>query len=315
LEEELRLLKSKLEQHSEEKIKLEMEVFCLKEITEELTKGKMTLLEEIARLSDQKKEGQELLNSEFSRLRISNNELQNNREKIEKENSELIVQISSLKVTLATVQSAYEQTQDEIKNHRMRLDEAGRREKQHNQEQEKLDEKSKKIEVEIKYLEERNRSVTVENKELSSSLNETRKRLESLEKELQTIKGENVLLLERLKQQESGDNAEGLDSGRSSTQASTLRKKLKEFRGKLSEEKKQRELHEFEIKNLKEKVERIVKKERENELQLESSRKKFLEVKTERDGLLMDLDSLNKRKKKDVEGYTSRIETLEDELR
>ena len=315
LEEELQVLQSKLEQHSEEKTKLEMDLFCLKEITEELTKGKMTLLEEIARLSDQKKEGQQLLDSEFSRLRISNSELQNNRERIEKENSELIVQISSLKVTLATVQSAYEQTQDEIKNHKMRFDEAIIREKQHNQEREKIDEKYQKTEVKLKYLEERNRSITVENKTLSSSFNETRKRLESLEKEIQTIKSENALLLERVKHQGSGDSEEGLDIGKSSTQTSALRKKLKEFRAKLSEEKKQRELHEFEIKNLKEKVERFTKTEKENEAQLEDTRKKFLEVKTERDGLLMDLDSLNKRKKKDMEGYASTIEALEDELR
>ena len=94
-----------------------------------------------------------------------------------------------------------------------------------------------------------------------------------------------------------------------------MRKRLKEFRSKLSEEKKQREIHEFEIKNLKEKVERCSNKEKEFELQLENNRKMLLEMKTERDGLLMDLDSVNKRKKKDMEGYTSRIESLEDELR
>jgi chromosome segregation ATPase len=313
LEGELTVLKSEIKQQSEEKIKLEMNVFCLKEITEELTKGKLTLLEEIARLSDQKKEGQELLNSEFARLRISNNELQNNNEKIEKENSELIVQISSLKITLATVQSAYEQTQDEIKNHKMRLDERMIREKHNNQEREKIDEEYRKTEVQLKHLEERYQRTIEENKDLSLSLNETKKRLETLEKEIYTIQSENVVLKQRVKQQGNEENDEGLDSGKSSTQA--LRKKLKEFRAKLSEEKKQRELHEFEIKNLKEKVERFMKKAKENEVQLEDTRKKWLEVKTERDGLLMDIDSLNKRKKKDMEGYTSKIETLENEMR
>ena len=312
-EEELRKLNLTLEQRSEEKTKVEMDLFCLKEITEELTKGKLTLLEEIARLSDQKKEGQEFLNSEFARLRVSNNELQKNNQKIEKENAELIVQISSLKVTLATVQSAYEQTQDEIKSHKKRLDETLSREKHNKQEREKIDEEYKKTEVQLKHLEEQYRNTIVENKDLSLSFNETKKRLEALEKEMYTIKSENVLLKERIKQQGSGENDEGLDNGKSSSQA--LRKRLKELRAKLSEEKKQRELHEFEIKNLKEKVERLVKKDKENEVHLEDTRKKLLEVKTERDGLLMDLDSLNKRKKKDMEGYTSRIETLEDELR
>lgn len=313
LEKETRSLQSNVEELSGEKTKLKMNVFCLKEITDELTKGKLTLLEEIARLSDQKKDKQELLNSEFSRLRSSNEELQNNVEKVGKENSELITQISSLKVTLATVQSAYEQTQDEIGNHKKRLEESIRREKQTSQERENLEEKSRKIEVNMKYFVDKNQSITAENKELSSSLNKTRKRLESLEKDFRTIKGENLILSERIKKLESGANDEDLDGGKSSTQ--TLRKKLKEFRAKLGEEKKQRELHEFEIKNLKEKVERLAYKEKEGEIQLENTRKMLLEVKTERDGLLMDIESLNKRKKKDMEGYTSRIETLEDELR
>ena len=313
LENETRSLQSNVEELSGEKTKLEMNVFCLKEITDELTKGKLTLLEEIARLSDQKKDKQELLNSEFARLRSSNEELQNNVEKVGKENSELITQISSLKVTLATVQSAYEQTQDEIENYKKRLEESIRREKQTRQERENLEEKSRKIEVNMKYFVDKNQSITAENKELSFSLNETRKRLESLEKDFRTIKNENLVLSERIKKPESGANDEDLDGGKSSTQ--TLRKKLREFRAKLGEEKKQRELHEFKIKNLKEKVERLTNKEKEGEIQLENTRKMLLEVKTERDGLLMDIESLNKRKKKDMEGYTSRIETLEDELR
>ena len=313
LEKETRSLQSNVEELSGEKTKLEMNVLCLKEITDELTKGKLTLLEEIARLSDQKKDKQELLNSEFARLRSSNEELQNKVEKVGKENSELITQISSLKVTLATVQSAYEQTQDEIGNHKKRLEESIRREKQISQERKNLEEKSRKIEVNMKYFVDKNQSITAENKELSSSLNETRKLLESLEKDYRTIKGENSILSERIRKQESGANGEDLDSGKSSTQS--LRKKLREFRAKLGEEKKQRELHEFEIKNLKEKVERLANKEKEGEIQLENNRKMLLEVKTERDGLLVDIESLNKRKKKDMEGYTSRIETLEDELR
>ena len=94
-----------------------------------------------------------------------------------------------------------------------------------------------------------------------------------------------------------------------------LRKKLKEFRTKLGEEKKQREVREFEINNLKEKVERLAKKEKGFEEQLDTNRKKFLGLKTERDALRLDLEEVNKRKKREVEGYTRRIESLEKELK
>ena len=220
LTEELRAIQAKLEEESEEKTKLEIDVFSLKEITQELIKGKLTLLEEIARLSDEKKEKQEHFNSEISRLRKSNNELQKENDTFHKENSELIIQISSLKVTLATVQNAYEQTEDEKKNLKRRLEEAVTQENRNKQELEDKDTEFKKLKLKITYLEEKNRSITIEKKELSLSLSETRNRLESLEKEFETRISENNLLLERVKQHESG-NEENLESGKPSTQVST----------------------------------------------------------------------------------------------
>ena len=317
LEKELQDLNLKVEKDKlswmDKKEKHKQDISNLKEIMNELMKSKLTLLEEISQLSDQKKEGQERINNENTQLRKLYKELQNEHKKEKQESSKLEFQISSFKISLDTLQSAYEQSQDDNKRNEKQLQEL-RGQALRNRDKQKLINENGSLKKQITGLENKLKHSETKNKELLSSLERSKSELLELEKFQEKYKSENVLLMERLKQLEvPNEAAEG--GGNSSTQMNNLRKKLKEFRTKLGEEKKQREVREFEINNLKEKVERLAKKEKGFEEQLDTNRKKFLGLKTERDALRLDLEEVNKRKKREVEGYTRRIESLEKELK